>query len=136
MPHYRTICRAHYAAWCLEFGKDREATCQLAWFLLNSPDVLPHLWRGDGRAFRTDYFLNRSPAKARTISRELLVKCRQLANHGEYIDALWMALENAKREDPVRRYSPRPGTLELDLKERMGEFWDADAYITSSSRTP
>ena len=125
-PHYRLMSRAHYTAWCLEFGKDRDATRQLEWFLLNSPDVLPRLWQGNGRAFRTDYFLNRSPERARKLSRDLLIKHRSRPG-GERFGALWAALESAERTDPVKRYTPRPGTTESDIKERMGEFWNAHA---------
>jgi hypothetical protein len=124
-PHYRMNSRAHYTAWCLEFGKDQAAKRQLEWFLLNSPDVLTPMWRGNGRAFRNDQFLNRGPAKARAITRELLIKHRPDTSRRELFHALWLALDDAEQNDPISRYHPRPGTLESDLKDRMGEFWEA-----------
>lgn len=124
---YRQTCRAHYTAWCLEFGKDRAATRQLEWFLANSPDVLPTLWRGNGRAFRTDHFLNRSPQRARELSRPLLAKYRSATPHPEFLDALWRSLECVDADDPVRRYVPRPGTLSSDLDMRLGESRNAFA---------
>ncbi len=124
-PRYRLMSRAHYAAWCLEFGKDQAAARQLEWFLLNSPEVLPPLWRGNGRPFHTDLFLNRGPEAARRLSRELLRKHRPDARGRELFDALELALDDAEKNDPVIRYSPRPGTLESDLRDRLGEFWEA-----------
>ena len=124
-PGYRLMSRAHYTAWCLEFGKDPAAARQLEWLLLHSPEVLPHLWRGNGRAFHTDLFLNRSPAAARRLSRELLLRPRPGARDRELLDALRLALDEAEKNDPVLQYSPRPGTRESDLRDRLGEFRDA-----------
>ena len=124
-PCYRLMSRAHYTAWCLEFGKIPAATRQLEWLLLNSPDVLPPLWRGNGRPFRTDLFLNRGPERARAISRELLAHPHPDARTRELIDLLSQALDKAQQNDPVIQYSPRPGTQESDLRDRMGEFWNA-----------
>lgn len=135
-PHYRKMSRAHYTAWCLEFGKDPAATRQLEWFLLNSPDVLPPLWRGDGRPFHNDLFLNRGPARARVLTRELLAKHRQDERIREYIDALELALDETERNDPVRHYSPRPGTMESDLEDRMGEFRTARPSLPLDSSEP
>lgn len=126
-PDYRKICRAHYAAWCLEFGKDREGTRQLEWFLRHSPDVLPHFWRGNGRAFRTDHFLNRSPARARVLSRKLLDEAGPSSGPEATVAALRLALAEAEVRDPVVRYAPRPGTRESDLRDRAGEFWNSIA---------
>jgi hypothetical protein len=121
-PRYRLMSRAHYTAWCLEFGKDQAAARQLEWLLLNAPEALPPLWRGNGRAFHNDLFLNRGPEKARALSRELLLKHRSDARGRELFDALELALDDAENNDPVVQYSPRPGTRESDLKDRMGEF--------------
>lgn len=135
-PHYRKVNRAHYTAWCLEIGKDQAATRQLEWFLLNSPDVLPHLWRGDGRPFNNDLFLNRGPAQARVLSRKLLATYRLEARNRELIDALERILDDMERNDPVRQYSIRPGTQEADIKGRMGEFWDTETSLLFGSPSP
>lgn len=125
LPRYRLMSRAHYTAWCLEFGKDQAAARQLEWLLLHSPEVLPPLWRGNGRAFHTDLFLNRGPEKARRLSRELLLRPRPDARDRELLDALRLALDEAEKNDPVLQYSPRPGTRESDLTDRLGEFRNA-----------
>jgi len=135
-PRYRIMSRAHYTAWCLEFGRDQAATRQLEWFLLNSPDVLPPLWRGDGRPFNNDLFLNRGPAKARVLLRKLLAKYRPDARNRELIDILSHALDMAAKDDPVIQYSPRPGTRESDIKDRMGTFWNAETSLLLDSTSP
>ena len=123
--HYRTTCLAHYTAWCFEFGQDKEGRKGIHILLQCQPSALPHLWKGNGRAFRTDRYLNRSPRKCRDSSRDILHQALEMDPDNSTVQELLKTLAYVETSDPVLRYGPRPGTLPGDIDSDILTTWES-----------
>jgi hypothetical protein len=120
---YRGTCHAHYTAWCLELGRLEEGRARLEWMLDHEPRALHYFWRGDGRPFNTDRFVNVAPRRSRDICRALLAERRSADPDNPVWRPLELDLARAEEFDPVIRYGPRPGTRESDIPPDLWRRW-------------
>lgn len=115
-PELRVTARAHYAAWCYEFNQPARAGPHLEWLMDHSPQTVPFFWKGSGRPFRTDHYLNRCPRLARQVTAGILERKLRDDPDNDTLKALFAEFRRMELTEPVGVYSPRPGTTRRDLE--------------------